>query len=174
MPRSDASGTGGDSIFLPRSRRGLIWAVGAIGSSPAEGVARADVARFHAAAKPFRSLPRASMGERIGNDMAGGHLLQAIVADGRYRIHARGDIGLVDDAALARRMAPDARQTIRLQFHPHREWVGCGGIGAAQPAHLGFDAEQFLHVMTELVRDHVGLAEFARRAEAIGKLVEEA
>ena len=72
-------------------------------------------------------------------------------------------------------MAPDAGVAVGLQFHPHRQFVGlrCDARDRACCDAPGRDAEQRLDVMTDLVRDHVGLREVARRAEALVELAEE-
>ena len=43
-----------------------------------------------------------------------------------------------------------------------------------QPPHLSFDAENLLHMMSNLVGQYVGLCEFAGSAEALAQFVEEA
>ena len=63
---------------------------------------------------------------------------------------------------------PNAGETIRLQLHAHRKRVGIGGTHALlHAADLLGRADQVLHVMAHLVRDHVGLREIAWRAEAL-------
>ena len=70
---------------------------------------------------------------------------------------------------------PDAGQAIGLQLEPHRQRVGLLlRRRAAARLHLLGDAEQVLHVMPDLVRDHVGLREIARRLEALAQLAVEA
>ena len=61
---------------------------------------------------------------------------------------------------------PDAGEAIGLQLDPHLNAVGLG-LAARRLLlllHLRQDAEQVLHVMADLVRDHIGLRELARRA----------
>jgi hypothetical protein len=60
-----------------------------------------------------------------------------------------------------RRLGPDPRETIGLQFHPHRERISRAGILALQVAYLGFDPEKVLNVMAEFVGENVGLRELA-------------
>src|SRR5690606_40225065 len=67
--------------------------------------------------------------------------------------------------------SPNAREAVRLQFHAHRELVGLSLGGAlARLLHLVGDAEQVLDVVSDLVRDNVGLGEVPRRAEALVEL----
>ena len=70
---------------------------------------------------------------------------------------------------------PDAGEAVGLQLQPHRELVGLllASRAAARRCTFSRDAEQVLHVVADLVRDHVRLREIARRAEAPLELVEE-
>ncbi len=69
---------------------------------------------------------------------------------------------------------PHAGQAIGLQLEPHRQQIGLTlGYALAGLLHLVRDAEQVLHVMADLVRDHVGLGEIALRPVALAELVEE-
>src|SRR5262249_51038947 len=65
-------------------------------------------------------------------------------------------------------MRPYAGKTIGLQFHPHLHLVGIGFIEALlHLLHLGQDAQQVLHVMADLMGDHVGLRELAGLAAGV-------
>ena len=58
--------------------------------------------------------------------------------------------------------APDAGETVRLQFETHRQRIALGlADAAALRLDLARDAEQVLHMVADLVCDHVGLREFA-------------
>jgi hypothetical protein len=63
-------------------------------------------------------------------------------------------------------------EAVSLQFHRYKQWVGGFGIVPPQAADLLFDTEQLLHVMADFMGDHICPAEFARRAQAVGKFVE--
>ena len=66
-------------IFADRCKSfmGNEWTGGGRG----EGVAGVDPAGFHAALEPLHALGGGAVGEGLGLHVAGGHLLQAIVAD---------------------------------------------------------------------------------------------
>ena len=71
-------------------------------------------------------------------------------------------------------LAPDAGQAIGLQFELHRQRIGLAWAGAA----AGFfdlrgNAELLLNVVTDFMRDDVGLGELARRLETLFQLAEE-
>ena len=67
-------------------------------------------------------------------------------------------------------MRPDAGKAIGLQFQPHLQGVALLGTAAfLSCAHLRFDAQQILHVMTDLVRNHIGLCEITRGFKALGQ-----
>ena len=71
-------------------------------------------------------------------------------------------------------MAPDAGVAVGLQLEPHRQRIRVARIRSLHLAHLPFRAGNRLHVMADLVREHVGLGEVPGRAEAALQLVEEA
>ncbi len=118
------------------------------------------------------------MGETVGHDAALRLLLQPVVADRGGRGHRLIDV-LVGELERAARIfagviGPHAGQAIGLQFDPHRHGIGVALAHVlAQLRDLARDTEQVLHVMADLVGDHVGLRELARRMEALGELVEE-
>src|SRR5665811_384634 len=65
-------------------------------------------------------------------------------------------------------MRPYAGETVGLQLDPHLDAVGLYLVagGALLGLHLRQDAEKVLHMMTYLMRDHVGVGEFAGLATA--------
>ena len=65
-------------------------------------------------------------------------------------------------------MRPDAGEAVGLQLDAHLHAVGLDlrAGRALRLLHLGQDAEQVLHVMADLVRDHIGLRELAGLAAA--------
>ena len=70
--------------------------------------------------------------------------------------------------ACCERVRPDAGEAVGLQLDAHAQRVGLR-LAAARPriaSTLPRDAHQVLHVVADLVRDHVGLRELAGRAEA--------
>src|SRR5262249_38745404 len=72
-------------------------------------------------------------------------------------------------------MGPHAGEAISLQFHPHLDAVGVRLIPSFLHAllhgvRLGQDTEQVLHVMADLMSDHVGLRELARLAAGVASI----
>ena len=98
------------------------------------------------------------MSEPFGGDPADRPTLNPVVADGGRRIEAFVDIALFEDVPLGGGVAPDASVAIGLQFGAHRQRIGFRRIGLLEAAHARFGAEQQLHVMTDFVGEHVGLA----------------
>jgi hypothetical protein len=125
-------------------------------------------------------LLRGAVRPALGRDLALRLALDRVVADRRGGAQPFFDVTRIEPhlagLGLARDVvAPDAREAVGLQLHAHRQLVGLGLARALlRGAHLLVDAEQVLHVMADLVRDHVGLREVARRAEAPLELVVEA
>ena len=71
-------------------------------------------------------------------------------------------------------VAPDAGETIGLQFHSHRQGIPLSFRGLALEArHLLCNAHEILHVMAHLMGDHIGLGEVAWRTKSLGHFVEE-
>jgi len=65
-------------------------------------------------------------------------------------------------------MRPNPSKAVGLQLDPNLELIAFNRVHAAlRFLHLGQDPEQILHVMTDLVRDHVGLGELAAFASNI-------
>ena len=96
--------------------------------------------------------------------------LQHVVADRRRGLQRGLDVARLDELPLAaRRDAPRRRRSSRPATRPA---PGCGWPRALSPPaalrllRLRQDAEQVLHVMADLVRDHIGLRELAGLAGA--------
>src|SRR5215471_4284003 len=65
-------------------------------------------------------------------------------------------------------VSPYPGKAVGLQLDPNLELIAFDRVHAAlRFLHLGQDSEQILHVMTDLVRDHVGLGELAAFASNI-------
>ncbi len=114
------------------------------------------------------------MGPGFGADRAPGHLLEVVVANGGCGGKRAGNIVRVHDAALLGRVGPDAGEAIRLQLEVDRERVALAAVLLCQSRLLALDAEQLLDVVAELVRDDVGLSEFAGRPAELLQLIPEA
>ena len=74
----------------------------------------------------------------------------------------RGALGVV---------RPHAGEAVGLQLEAHGERVGGRLVGPLlRGVHLVGEAEQVLHVVADLVGDHVGLGEVAAGAEPVAQL----
>src|SRR5262249_26692710 len=125
-----------------------------------------DLSRLQPGHEPARALLRRAMGERVRDDVALGTALQTIVADGGCRLHRRLDVAWLDDTPLLLCVVgPDAGKAVGLQLDPNLEVIGLRLIQASlHLLNLGQDSQQILHMMPDLVRDHVGLRELAAPA----------
>src|SRR5262249_10178095 len=133
-----------------------------------EGVAACDRAAAQAGHEPALALLGRAMGEAVGHHVALRTPLQRVVADRRRRAHGGFDVALFDEGrfALAAQglvlfTGPDAGETVGLQLDPHLDLIGVGPTagGALRLLRLGQDSKLVLHVMTDLVGDHVSLCE---------------
>jgi hypothetical protein len=66
---------------------------------------------------------------------------------------------------------PNKGETISLEFHANRKCIPRARILALQVPNPAFNPQQVLDVVSEFVREHVGLCELARRTEALLKFV---
>jgi len=114
------------------------------------------------------------VGKGVGVDAAGRLPLDAIVAHGCRRRQALLDVPGLEDVPACRGMAPDAGIAVGLQLHANRQLVGEVGTLLLCPADLRSEPQHVLHVMADLVGDHIGLGEVAGRTEAALQLLEEA
>src|SRR4051812_43116518 len=131
-----------------------------------ERVAACKLARFQAGDEPARALRRGSVREGVGHDVALASPLQTVIADRGRGLHGRLDVAGLDQPPLFLGVVrPYAGEAIGLQLDPHLELVGLGLVQAAlHLLHLRQNAEQVLHVMSDFVRDHIGLRELAALA----------
>src|SRR5271165_721793 len=128
---------------------------------------------LHPSLKPVRALRGRPMRKRFRAHLPARHALQSIVSDGCRRLQACLHVARIDDLALFGGFRPNSGEAIGLEFQPHRERVDLRAVPFLRLAHLRFDAENLLHVVTEFMGDHVGLRKFARRSETLGQFVEE-
>ena len=71
-------------------------------------------------------------------------------------------------------VAPDARETIGLQLHLHRQGIPFSFRGLAlETRDLFCSAHEILYVMADLMRNHIGLGKVAGCAKSLGHDVEE-
>src|SRR5436189_276863 len=81
-------------------------------------------------AEPFGALLGGSVRRRLGVDLARDLRLDAVVAHGRRCGEALLEIAALQQAALVRRVAPDACQAVGLQLGADRQLVGLARVGA--------------------------------------------
>src|SRR5450759_5135527 len=137
-----------------------------------ERIAGRQFALREAGGEPAFALLRRSVGKRVRHDASLRALLQRVVADRAGGLQRGIDVAGIEELfALLGMVGPYAGVAIRLQFDPHLDAVGGGLVagGALSGLRLGQGAEQVLHVVTDLVRDHIGLREFAGVAGATVK-----
>lgn len=127
-------------------------------------VALARVAAIKATAEPGHALSTGAVCELIFVALA-----KRVVADLVRGIERFAQIRLVDRKRRARGMSPDASEAIGLQLNAHRRLV----LALALNLNLR-RADQILHVVTNFVRDDIGLREIARRAQTITHQIIEA
>jgi hypothetical protein len=98
-----------------------------------------------------------------------------IITDGRCRTQSFFEIAGLDQVAFPLGvMTPDTGVTIGLKFHADREGVGFHLRHLSSEAmHLFCDAEEVLHVMTDLVGDNIRLRKVSRRAKTMRHFIEE-
>src|SRR6266581_1502133 len=128
-----------------------------------EGVAALDRAALEPGVEPAHALLRGAVGERVGHDVAASLLLQPVVADCRRGFQRLVDVARLDQLpALLRAIGPNAGEAIGLQLDAHLQLIGLD-LAERMLALLRLrqDAEQVLHVMPDLVGNHVGLRELA-------------
>src|SRR4051812_39150397 len=138
-----------------------------------EGVTRLRVARIEAALEPRDALLRRSVRELLRHHATRAELLQAIVADRGSGAQRFFHVARIEfdpagrgSSRLRRLVAPHAGIAVGLQLEAHRHRVRAARIRTLRLAHLPFRAHQRLHVVADLVREHVGLREVAGCAEA--------
>src|SRR6266536_992906 len=128
-----------------------------------EGVAARHRTALEPGVEPAYALLGRAVGERVGHDIALRLPLQAVVADRRRGLERRFDVALLDEfPALLRTIGPNPGETVGLQLDLDLQVVGLDLAEGVLPLlHLRQDAEQILHVVPDLVGDHVGLGELA-------------
>src|SRR6266849_3512857 len=131
-----------------------------------EGVAARHTTALEPGVEPAHALFGRAVGESVGDDVALRLPLQAVVADGGRGLERSFDVALLDQIpALLRTLGPDPGETIGLQLDLDLQVIRLDlADGVLTLLHLRQDAEQILHVVTDLVGDHVGLGELARLA----------
>jgi hypothetical protein len=107
--------------------------------------------------------------------MAAGLFLQLIVADRRRRTESVLEIAWFDQVPFSLGvMTPDTGITVGLEFHSNRKRV-CLHLRhlSSEAMHLFRDAKEILHVMTDLMGDHIGLSKVTSRSKTMRHFIEE-
>ena len=140
-----------------------------IAAGRGECVAGLDGAFLEAGREPALALLGAAVGEAVRHHGALRFPLQRVVADRGRRLQRRVDVARIEELVLRLGVVrPDAGEAVGLQLDLHLHAIGLRAVagGALRLLHLGQDAEQVLHVVADLVRDHIGLGELAGLAGA--------
>ena len=128
-----------------------------------ERVALARVAAIEATAEPGHTL-----GAGAVRELALVALTKRIVANLVRGVQRFAEVRFVNRQIGARRVAPYAGKAIGLQFDAHRRLV----LALALNLDLG-RADQILHMVTDFVRDHIGLGKVPRCSQLMCQLIEE-
>src|SRR6516164_3040525 len=151
-------------------------AEGDVSKSPAEPlqlnclkrVATCNLPRFQSGNEPAGALLRSTVREGIGHHLSLDLPLQPIIANGRRRLHCRFYVAGFDELPLFLGVVrPHAGKAVRLQLDPYLQLISVDLVHAAlRVLHPGQHAEQILNVVTDLVRNHVGLRKLTAFAVA--------
>src|ERR1019366_3993308 len=106
--------------------------------------------------------------------MPGRHALQAVVPHGRRRIQAFLHFSGIQQFSLIGRVSPDTRETVCLQFKVNREVVRSSRIPFLRRMYSLFDSDQFLDVVADLMREHIGFRKLSRSSEPLFQFIVEA
>src|SRR5580700_6875564 len=149
-----------------RARRALLQRV------RRQRIAGGDFAGVKAVHEPALALLRCAVGERVRHDVTLHLLLQAVVADGGGRLHGlidvagleEGELGLLAIPLLPVR--PQSGEAVSLQLDADLKPIRLS-LARSRFLRVG-DAGQYaqfiLHMMADLVGDHVGLRELTSLA----------
>lgn len=111
------------------------------------------------------------MGEGIGHNVTLRLSLQSIIPDGGCRLQCGVHISWFNEVPLCvASVSPDASKAIGLQLNADLQTVGLGLIhGTLRLLRFWQHTEQVLHVVTNLVANHIGLRELAGLAADLPK-----
>ena len=141
-------------------KRPFYHIVGADSRSPRDG-------RFIERLGFFNPLLPKEKTERLKLDLDKAKAWLAKGATATGRVHRFLQISAFEEAAFEFVACPGAGEAVRLQLDPHRSAIGLF-LRHRLPrlVELRQDADQVLHVMTNLMRDHIGFRELAGFAAA--------
>src|SRR6185312_15323494 len=103
--------------------------------------------------EPVSALLGAAVGERVGSDVPGRHLLQAVIAHRCSRSQAALNVALIEKIALLGGVSPNAGETVCLQFQLHRKCVRLTWAGSHGALHFLLNAQQLLNMMPNLMSE---------------------
>src|SRR5262249_33732282 len=106
------------------------------------------------------------MGEGVRHNIALAASLQSVITNCRRRLQGRLHItGLDEPPLFLAVVSPHPSEAVGLQLDANLEMLDLDLIHTAlRLLHLRQDSKQVLHVVTDLVRDHIGLGELAALA----------
>src|SRR5947207_10085307 len=137
-----------------------------------ESVALAQIARIESHLEPAHPLLGGAMREGLRHGVPLRTLLNLVVADGSGGTQPFLEIACFEQVSLLCEKSPYAGVTVGLELEAHRHVVAASRV---HPLRLRVEllhrAEQVLHVMADLVRDHIPLGEITGRTKAIVKLL---
>src|SRR4051794_10945649 len=139
-----------------------------------EGIALVRRAAIESSPEPARAIRRGTVRERLRRYPTARHLLELVVADGGGSAKAFLGVAGFQHLPLRSGMAPHARIAVRLQLEADGERVSLRRVALHQALHALALPEHVLHVVPDLVGDHVRLREVSGRSEAPGQLPIEA
>lgn len=142
-----------------------------------EGIAASGQTRVETAAEPAHPLRRGAVGKGVRPHLATGLALQVVIADGIGGVQRLLQITRLQPLQTPLGVVrPNSGQAVGLQLLAHQQAVVAFEAlatlaGGTDP---GRDAEQRLHVMADLMGDHIGLGKVAGGGEAGFQFAEEA
>src|SRR5262245_11822589 len=114
------------------------------------------------------------MGEALGNHVAPAFHLKLVIADLAGCLKRLLNIANLEEPLplctlrSLRPIRPDSRQAVCLQFQSHRGLVGEPLAGTLLVVlYLPGNIKEVLHVVADLMGDHIRLSKIPRRAESI-------
>ena len=103
------------------------------------------------------------------------HLLQSVVTNRRGGAESLFKVSMLDQVpSLLGMIAPHAGIAIGLKLHTNRQGIAFGFRRLSlETVHFFRDAEQVLHMVADLVRNHIGLGKVPGGSKAMLHFIEE-
>ena len=134
-----------------------------------ECVAVTKVVGLQTFGEPTYPLCGTAMRERIRHHIALATLLKPVIADGRSCVQALFNVALFKNVCGCMRfLCPDSCKAVSLQFHSNRQKIGIR-FGQLHSRSRNFfrDTYQILHMMPDLMGDHISLRKIASCAQLV-------